>query len=274
MRKFLDKTTGYFTVKVIMGFLVWFYFRVVHRRGVEIIGKGNIPRSGKVLFYANHPSMVDPIIISCLFFPRCIFRPGLWPPFTLAAAENFFPDDCRDIPWLKKIPYIRDSRLFAWLMRHANTLPVREGRKDPYVLRSAKRKLRAGSNVFIFPEGARTKNGVLDEFKEGVAFLAMSAKKIIPIWIEGSEKVFPKGKDRPQWSGNKITIMVGEPLKSLKIGWWHSLWLFFVAKLLFFVTKKEKREELIQKMDKKKRAEQTKKIREELLKLRPKKISK
>jgi len=39
MREFLDRVAGYLAAKVILGFLCWFYFRVVHRKEVEIIGK-------------------------------------------------------------------------------------------------------------------------------------------------------------------------------------------------------------------------------------------
>ena len=68
MREFLDRVAGYLAAKVILGFLCWFYFRVVHRKEVEIIGKGNIPRGGRVLFYANHPSM-RPFFVIVFVFP-------------------------------------------------------------------------------------------------------------------------------------------------------------------------------------------------------------
>jgi len=246
MREFLDRVAGYLAAKVILGFLCWFYFRVVHRKEVEIIGKGNIPRGGRVLFYANHPSMMDPFLLSCLFFPRCIFQPKML-PWTPAAQENFFPDNCRKIPVLKEMPYVRDRRLFAWVMKHANAIPVRQGRQDPYVLKSMLIRIEIGGNVLIFPEGSRTKTGELDEFKEGVALLAGRAKKIVPIWIEGAEVILSKGQDWPQWSGNKIVVKVGKPLKK---GWWRSL-------LLLFASKKEKRKELLKRM------------KEELLKLKP-----
>lgn len=248
MREFLDKIAGYFAAKVILGFLAWFYFMVIHRKDIKIIGKWNIPRGGRVLFYSNHPSMMDPFLLSCLFWPRCIFQPGLL-PWTPAAQENFFPDNCRGIPVLKEIPYVRDSRLFAWIMKYANVIPVRDGRQDPYALRSLMIRLDIRKNVLIFPEGGRTEVGVeLNEFREGIALLAGKAKKIVPIWIEGAEKVLPKGQDWPKWSGNKITIIVGKPLKK---SWWRSL-----ASSLF-LSKKQQRTNLLKKM------------REELLELKP-----
>ena len=62
--------------------------------------------------------------------------------------------------------------------------------------------------MLIFPEGTRSDNGVLHEFKTGAALLAIKAGvPIIPLSFNGSYEVLPKGKLLPK--SGKITIRIG-----------------------------------------------------------------
>lgn len=59
-------------------------------------------------------------------------------------------------------------------------------------LESAKEKLKEGVCICIFPEGTRSKDGKIKEFKRGGFYLALDLKlKIVPVFIEGASDVMP-----------------------------------------------------------------------------------
>jgi long-chain acyl-CoA synthetase len=89
----------------------------------------------------------------------------------------------------------------------------REGNVIP-ALKASADLLRSGKSLIIFPEGTRSSNGKLGEFKSGAAYLAKNLnKKIVPVHIIGAYHAMPKGKKMPRFfSGTKGFVVVGEPL--------------------------------------------------------------
>jgi len=68
-----------------------------------------------------------------------------------------------------------------------------------------------GQSVLIFPEGGRSENGQLQEFKDGAAYLAIKGQvKILPAAIVGIYDVLPmhSGHMRP----GHVTLRIGDPL--------------------------------------------------------------
>tara|TARA_B100000902_G_C27101353_1_gene808956 strand:+ start:387 stop:920 length:534 start_codon:yes stop_codon:yes gene_type:complete len=66
-------------------------------------------------------------------------------------------------------------------------------------------------NLIIFPEGSRGKPNVMKNFRKGAARFSLALNKpIVPLYIHGSSKSWPKGKIfmRPC----KITINILEPI--------------------------------------------------------------
>lgn len=71
-------------------------------------------------------------------------------------------------------------------------------RKDPEKahesMKKAGEKIRSGLTVIIFPEGTRSRDGKLLEFKKGGFVMALQTKTpILPITINGSRFCLPKG---------------------------------------------------------------------------------
>ncbi|MCX7733327.1 MAG: 1-acyl-sn-glycerol-3-phosphate acyltransferase [bacterium] len=64
----------------------------------------------------------------------------------------------------------------------------------------------------IFPEGTRGRDARnILPFKDGISFLFdVMKKKLVPVFISGTEKVFPVGSFIP--SSGSITVFVGEPI--------------------------------------------------------------
>lgn len=71
--------------------------------------------------------------------------------------------------------------------------------------------LRQGKSLIIFPEGTRTRNGALGDFKTGAAYLATQLGcKIIPVRLTGSFDILPTGKFMPKFfSGHRGALKIG-----------------------------------------------------------------
>lgn len=140
----------------------------VHAEGLE-----NIPRDRPCIFMANHVSNLDPPV----FLP-------LIPGRTAVFVKRV----------LMKIPFIGIA------MKMGGFVPVdRSGARDAAKesIRRAAAVLASGVHITSFPEGTRSRTGVLLPFKKGPFFLAQeSGAPIIPVSIHGTEKMMRKGSLR------------------------------------------------------------------------------
>jgi 1-acyl-sn-glycerol-3-phosphate acyltransferase len=65
----------------------------------------------------------------------------------------------------------------------------------------------------VFPEGTRSRDGVLQLGRDGVASLALrTGAPIVPVGIAGSHRVWPRGQKLPR-PGGRVTIRVGSPFR-------------------------------------------------------------
>merc|ERR1712146_349328 len=74
-----------------------------------------------------------------------------------------------------------------------------------------------GSSIFIFPEGTRSKDGRLSNFKMGAFKLALkSGLPIVPVTISGNNLVMPPEVLFPQQPGNNLVHMHIHPAINTK----------------------------------------------------------
>jgi 1-acyl-sn-glycerol-3-phosphate acyltransferase len=71
-------------------------------------------------------------------------------------------------------------------------------RDDPrdavHLMREAVRRIAKGQVVVIFPEGTRSSDGAIGEFKPGAFYIARKAGvPILPVYIDGGRHALPKG---------------------------------------------------------------------------------
>lgn len=139
---------------------------------VKVYGAENIdPAVGKI-YISNHASYMDIFV-------------------QLAKL----PDNVRMI-YKKEINRVP---ILGWAMLCAGFVPldrdrIREAMKS---LDKAAERVRKGLSVVIYPEGTRTKDGSIGEFKRGMFFLADKAKAdIIPVTLKGTYEVMPMGSSR------------------------------------------------------------------------------
>lgn len=149
--------------------------------GIEKHGEKNIPKKGGALITCNHVDVYDPPLIGCA--------------------------STRELYYLAKAELFRNP-LFAWLIRKLNAIPITRGSFDRKGLKSALEILRSGNALVAFPEGTRSKDGELREFKLGVAKLALEAEvPIVPTCLDYSRKWIKAFLRR-----RKIIIRFGSPL--------------------------------------------------------------
>jgi 1-acyl-sn-glycerol-3-phosphate acyltransferase len=142
----------------------------------RMLGRNKIPKTGKVIVYANHASWWDPVILGILL-PR---------PVHFMAKEELFK-----------------SAIGRWFFTIIGAFPVKRGRADLSAVKKALKLLKHGKVFGIFPEGTRIKTGELGTFLRGVAGIAHHSRApIIPIAIHHNKyRLFVR-----------VTAVVGEPV--------------------------------------------------------------
>ncbi|WP_127716909.1 1-acyl-sn-glycerol-3-phosphate acyltransferase [Halobacteriovorax sp. HLS] len=89
------------------------------------------------------------------------------------------------------------TSLFFKVMVNTKLINRENGGRE--TINSIDRMLKRGRSIIIFPEGSRGEAGVLQDFKKGVAILLKNNPQIpyIPIYLDGLDKVMPKGDGMP-----------------------------------------------------------------------------
>ena len=173
--------------------LVAFVARLFSRAMTRISIEGaldELPRSGPLIIASNHASNLDVPVI------------GAW----------LIPKLGRRIHWLGK-KELFDWPIIGWVAANGGVHPVDRGAADVEAFRLAQRILDEGHVLFVFPEGTRSPDGVLQEARDGVALLALrTGAPIVPLGISGSRRVWPKGQRLPH-PGGRVTLRVGRPFR-------------------------------------------------------------
>jgi len=172
----------------VQGLAAWWAKSICVAAGVSVSVTGTEKlASGKpYIFAANHQSQFD-----------------------IFALQGFLGVDFR---WLAKKELFQVP-IWGPAMRKAGYIPVdrSRGRQALKSLNEAAQKIAAGTSVIIFPEGTRTPNGIMQDFKAGAMVLAIkSGVDIVPVAIKGTYEILPKGK--LLMKPGKVTIRVGKPI--------------------------------------------------------------
>jgi len=157
---------------------------VLHRMQVQ--GKHHLP-AGPVLLVSNHQSFLDIPLVANASRPRHV---------CFVARET-----------------LADSRFIGWIMHHSGAVLIKRGGADRAALTDMVAHLRAGDSVCIFPEGTRSRDGSLGEFKAGALFAAKRARvPIVPVGIRGGTDAYPRTAVLPRL--RRIGLRYGKPIDS------------------------------------------------------------
>lgn len=145
---------------------VMFFVRAVGVR-VRVKGTERIPK-GVCLFAANHTSSADaPAIVGAI--PRRV---------AILLKESLF-----------KWPIVGQA------FRSAHFIPVNRGARDSAIasVEKATEAMQAGQSFLIYPEGTRSPDGRLQEFKKGAVVMAIKAGvPIVPMVCSGAHRIMEK----------------------------------------------------------------------------------
>ena len=170
------------------------------RRGLvrlDLQNPENLPTEGPAIVVANHLSFFDSVLLM----------------FALP----------RPVSMLGKAEYT-DKWITRWLFCGAGMIPVR--REDPGDLVRAFEQVGAvldrGEVVGMFPEGTRSRDGLLHRGHSGAAHLALTTGvPLVPVGIIGTDQILPSGT-RLVRPFRHATISVGEPIGVAETGFTKS----------------------------------------------------
>lgn len=148
---------------------VWgsFYIRLNPYWPLQVEGKEKIDRTKVYVAVSNHQSMIDILVIHSLFFH---FK---W----VSKKENLY------------IPFV------GWNMILNRYVILDRASRKSFIrmMKDCRRHIRQGSSIMIFPEGTRSSDGNLRNFKEGAFRLAHQMKcPVLPIVLDGTGESFPR----------------------------------------------------------------------------------
>ena len=165
--------------------ILWILTRVIGRIWFRYRVQGAVPDTGGVLVAANHASYLDIPLLGCGMRRRAWYL----------GRSDLFP-----VPGLNGI-----LRSLGWI-------PVRMGRLDREAFGKAISLIRAGEVVVIFPEGGRSRDGVLQPPKAGIGVIvSKTGCPVVPAYLKGTFDILPTGAKWPR--GRQVTVSFGEPIR-------------------------------------------------------------
>lgn len=161
---------------------------------MEVRGRENLNRiKPPYLICPNHQSYLDPFLV-CTTYPRGV---------------------------LKNILHVGSSIYFigpimAQLARLIKVVPIDPDVQLVRAMRAGAAGLRAGKILNIYPEGQRSFDGQLLEFKKGAAILAAELNvPILPVAIDGTYRIWPRKSWR--FRLGKVKLRFGDPISPREV---------------------------------------------------------
>jgi len=162
-------------------FLTWLRYRA---RGVS-----QIPPTGGGLILSNHQSFLDPLLIGL----------PLSRPVSYLARDSLF-----------RVPFL------GGILRRTYVMPLNREKGSTAGIKETLRRMHLGFLVGVFPEGTRSADGQVGEFKPGFAALVRRMDvPLYPVGIAGANRALGRGKIflRP----HRVCVVFGEPISTAEI---------------------------------------------------------
>lgn len=160
-------------------------FTLIYR--ARFYNSSAVPPTGGLLVIANHQSHLDPPLVGVAIRKRnmaAIAREGLFKVWPLGA-------------WLRAV----------------GCIAIKDDEADAGAVRAAIAQLKLGRLVVIFPEGTRSPDGTIKEFKRGTwLLLARSGVPVLPAAVEGCFDAFPRGTAFPKLFNRRMAVAFGTPI--------------------------------------------------------------
>ncbi len=177
-----------------LGFIVKCWAKTIFKTmniNVRVIGLEKLDRNANYIFAPNHASSLDiPLILGFL-------------PFWIVPISKI------ELKW---IPFL------GWAMQAAGHVFVDRSDHERAMFSIAKIKnslVNSPRSILIFPEGSRTNDGKVNQFKTGGLSIGISTKiSIVPLAIDGTFESLSKHSKK--FVNKLLTINVGSPIDTRK----------------------------------------------------------
>jgi len=155
---------------------------------VTVEGLDRIQPGGNYVFVSNHVSYMDiPVVLG-----------NIPEQFLFLAKEELF-----------KIPMLGTHLKTAGHVQ----VPREDPRSAILTLQHTAALLHDGRSTLVFPEGGRSETGVLQEFKDGAAFLAIRAQiPVVPLAMIGMRSILPM--HTLTFHRGPVTLRIGKPIST------------------------------------------------------------
>ena len=151
---------------------------------LSIEGNENIDNKKQYIFAANHFSFLDLFIM-------------------IAVVKN--------VPIVGFKSDYFNKAVLRLLLSLVNGIPLNSNALCKDSIKLIIREITEGKSLIMSPAGKISKNGKLQEFKDGVSFIAFKTKTpVVPVAIINSNKALPYGKVIPR--PYKIWVKIGNPV--------------------------------------------------------------
>lgn len=173
---------------VLMLHLLLAVFFGYRRHGIR-----RVPRAGPLLVVSNHQSYLDSVAVGTALYPRVA---------THLARSGLF----------------RHGH-FARLISSFNAVPIREEEGDLGAIRIVIDRLKLGDAVIIYPEGSRSPDGRVHQFRRGATLIAKkSGCTVLPVAVDGAFDAWPRTRRAPRLfghlKGRRVRVLVGRPISA------------------------------------------------------------
>lgn len=156
---------------------------------LEVIGADEVSKIRRpFLVCPNHQSYLDPFFVSSAY-PYDVLKNI----FSVGASEYF------------------QSGFMQSVARLINVIPIDPDTQLLKAIKASATGLKHGKVLNIFPEGERTFDGGLNEFKKGAAILATELDlPIVPVALDGPYKVWARSSNKISLA--KVKVRFGKPI--------------------------------------------------------------
>ncbi len=164
------------------------YKLIVLCSGVRLAVRGqeHLHRKGPRIIVANHQSHFDIVLMGALVSE----------PFKYISKKEHY-----------NVPFM------GWIMRMAQYFGIERDnpRQSMQILKQAGEALDHGFSIVVFPEGTRTPDGEIKDFKSGLFYLSIKKQiPVVPIRLDGFREVLPKHSLR--FRPGRASVIIGEPV--------------------------------------------------------------
>jgi long-chain acyl-CoA synthetase len=164
-------------VKILTAPIFKYYFKTKKEGSENIIPK-------PVIFAGNHQSLLDVFLLNQILSHKIM-------------------DDTYYVAISQQV----STPFRKFLAKYGNVLTIDINQHLRDTIKTMAQVLRSGKNIVIFPEGARTRDGELHEFKKSFAILSKELDiPVIPFGIKGTYESMPFGSGFPKRNPLEIKL--------------------------------------------------------------------